>query len=61
MLRIHPAPGGAQPSDMRADLSQTRDYLRRLSEVCREGASSNDPRVTLLALGVVARAATELL
>ena len=37
-----------------------RLHLRELAALCREGAVSPDPRVTLLALSVVARAGQEL-
>jgi hypothetical protein len=42
-----------------ADLSAARRYLRELAGACIEGAISPDPRVTLLALGLVARAGEE--
>lgn len=42
------------------DLTAARTYLHALSTVCREGATSPDPRVTSLALSLVARQAQEL-
>jgi len=42
------------------DLAVARRYLSALAGACTEGATSPDPRVTLLALAVVARAAGEL-
>jgi hypothetical protein len=41
------------------DLGAARRYLRELAAACMEGAISPDPRVTLLALGLVARAGAE--
>lgn len=42
------------------DLGAARLHLRELAAACREGAISPDPRVTLLALALVARAGAEL-
>ena len=42
------------------DLGAARLRLGALSAACREGAISPDPRVTLLALALVARAGADL-
>lgn len=42
------------------DLGAARQYLSALAGACEEGATSPDPRITLLAMAVVARAAGEL-
>lgn len=57
MDRITPAPRRVQPL---SDLDDAREYLLALSRACAEGAKSRDPRVTLLALGLVSYAGSEL-
>jgi hypothetical protein len=49
------------PTDsVSVDLDAARRYLRELAAACAEGARSPDPRVTLLALGLLARQGAEL-
>ena len=46
--------------DVLSDLTAAREYLHEMASACAEGATADDPRVTLLALGVLARAGSEL-
>jgi len=55
-FRSVPEPDAA----VHTDLCVARLHLRELAAACREGAISPDPRVTLLALALVARAGAEL-
>jgi hypothetical protein len=43
------------------DLGTARRYLRELAAACVEGATNPNPQVTLLALGLVAKAGGELI
>jgi hypothetical protein len=47
-------------SEILTDPAVARQYLRQVSVACAEGATADDPRVTLLALGLLARAGSEL-
>ncbi len=42
------------------DFAAVQRYLSGLAGACAEGATNPDPRVTLLAMAVVSRAAREL-
>lgn len=43
------------------DLGAARSFLHQLAVACTEGAISPNPQITLLALGLVAKAGGELI
>jgi hypothetical protein len=55
---LHPEPNARQLS--LADLEAARTYLSQLSQACAEGATAEDPRITIAALALVAYAGQEL-